>query len=1167
MLTTKVISTKQGESYYAQENSYSTAQSVANSQWMGKGAAKLGLNGQVKSADFKNLLHGRLPDGTRFRRNKQRQGYLERAGLDCTFSAPKSVSILALVVGLKVIEKAHKEAVLETLKIIEKEYAATRATKNCRVQIINTDNLLIGQFHHDTSRELDPHLHSHCVILNLTEHNNKWYSFRNDDIFANRKLLGGIYRNQLALKVQELGYSIETKEDGLFEIDGFTPEQLQTVSKRRQQILSKLKENATWKESEIIWDKTRTAKTKAIPRKELQEIWREQLEDISYPKPNRNKESDIQKTLDRAVELDRAIDDGIAHYAERNVVFKPEAVRQFVLAEAGKYDYQEVSKAIASNNELIHLDKQVTTQSALLRELATIKLMKESQNKFQPLANSEVTKQFTRGLTLGQKNAIALAATTSDRFIAWQGETGVGKTYALNQFKQLATDEGYMVKGFAPSASSAQALSKEMGIEATTVASLLVSQFEQLEQPEQGQIWIVDEAGLLGAKTTLKLLQQAEEENAKVLLVGDTKQLSSVEAGNPFKSLQQAGMATAHLNQSPYQKSADLRQAVDLISKGKATEGIEILEKHQGLTELPELETRACRIAQDYLNLSEFERQKTLVIAGTHRERQSITEHIRQGLKESGNLGKEVSATRLKSKSLTAVQKQYSHHYEPGDVVIPFANYKRWGLEKDRQYQVTAVEKDAVTLVGQDNIAQKVNPKWFKHKDVYQVESTRIAVGDKLRWGKNDKQLNRVNGAEFVVTDIDGTTATIRTAKGKEEKIDLENAQHLDHALVSTVYSSQGATADRVFASLSNNLTTNAESFYVAASRAKYDLHLYVENFTELLDKVSSNEVQANSIELIGKYSATTIETEQFNHERNTFQLDSQRNYSEQSQPSRETSQKPRIKPERIVELAEYINRFIDEQRAESLEGSFRKLKQQLDNRISATGITAKLGNSIKQLDRTLTEYSHQRKQGERVRKLDKIKNSLLSSILEDDPHLITAAKKLELTLNNQPSKLNNLKQLQATINQYEKLHKENKLKNKVDGLVTSITDISSQKELETLTHYQLDLRRNYLDAKQKISGSGFSASEHDNLGFDVELAKYLKSKSWSVSDICSTLAQSDRVHELLQQHRHDLGHYQKQVAKYIFSVGTKAGLTFEDYLEKEQSPHKQKKSAPEIEL
>ncbi len=290
MLTVKVITPKQGESYYAKENYYSAEESVENSRWMGKGAKKLGLKGKVKPKQFKKLLYGQLPNGTNFRRKKQeRKGYKERAGLDCTFSAPKSVSILALVEGRKELEKAHRQAVLDTLKIIERNYATTRVSKDGKVTTINTDNMVVGQFHHDTSRELDPHLHTHCVILNMTEHNDRWYAFRNDEIFANKKLLGTIYQNQLAIRVKKLGYEIEQKGHGQFEIKGFSQEQLESFSKRRQQIKSQLGEESTWKEREKIWDKTRAKKKESIPRDELQDYWRKeyQAQNVSYPQPSK----------------------------------------------------------------------------------------------------------------------------------------------------------------------------------------------------------------------------------------------------------------------------------------------------------------------------------------------------------------------------------------------------------------------------------------------------------------------------------------------------------------------------------------------------------------------------------------------------------------------------------------------------------------------------------------------------------------------------------------------------------------------------------------------------------------------------------------------------------------------------------------------------------------
>ena len=801
MLTTKVITPKQGESYYAKENYYSAEESVENSQWFGKGARELGLRGKVKPKDFKKLLYGELPNGTKFRnRNPDNPKNKERAGVDCTFSAPKSVSILALVGGEEQVEQAHKKALLRTLKIIERDYAATRVKKNYQSRVVNTGNLVVGQFHHDTSRELDPHLHTHCVILNMTKHNNKLYAFHNDGIHANKKMLGMIYQNELAIEIQKLGYEIEQKENGQFEIKGFKDTDLESLSKRRQQIKAELRPDSTWKDREKIWDKTRIKKGEPIPREDLQDYWRQELSDAPFPQPVPEYAKEYNSQLRTSLtSVSKVVSDAIEHSSERNVAFKPEALKKFILEDVGKYSHESLHNEIVNNDELIHLDKKVTTQTALLREINTIRLVKDGQNKVDPLSSAEAVTDSVRGLGLteGQQNAVVMAATTNDQIIAWSGKAGVGKTYALNTFKTIAQNRGYTIKGFAPSAKAAGILSEEMDIKATTVARKLVSKPLEIEA-EQQQIWIVDEAGLLGAKNAHELLQKAKAENARVLLVGDTRQLSSVAAGNPFKSLQQAGMATAHMNQSLRQKTQDLKQAVNLLSDGKAAEGIKILETNKRIEEISDEPERVNRIASDYLNLTPEERKQTLIIAGTHRERQAILDSIRNELKESGSLGKSIAAKRLKSKNLTNVQKKYAHNYDVNNVVIPLADRKRLGLEKNQRYLVKAVDRetDSLILIDQTGAEKRVSPAHFKYKEVYDVVDTDIAVGDRLRWGKNDKELNRTNGEEFTVRSInDDGTATITTETGLSEQINLKistneriNLKQLRHAITTVGY-------------------------------------------------------------------------------------------------------------------------------------------------------------------------------------------------------------------------------------------------------------------------------------------------------------------------------------------------------------------------------------------
>ncbi len=159
MLTIATITPKQGEWYYKQENYYSKGAALSNSEWWGRGAATLGLSGHIADNDaYKNLINGKSPDGTPRLREKPKarkpgeKQPNERAGVDLTFSAPKSVSLACLVGGDKRLEEAHRVAVKRTLELIEKRYAQTRV-KGKRVK---TDNLTVAMWHHDTSRELDP---------------------------------------------------------------------------------------------------------------------------------------------------------------------------------------------------------------------------------------------------------------------------------------------------------------------------------------------------------------------------------------------------------------------------------------------------------------------------------------------------------------------------------------------------------------------------------------------------------------------------------------------------------------------------------------------------------------------------------------------------------------------------------------------------------------------------------------------------------------------------------------------------------------------------------------------------------------------------------------------------------------------------------------------------
>lgn len=279
MLSSHNISAEMGSHYYQQENYYSDAEASLQSRWWGRGAERLGLTGQVDSEDFKQLLAGNLPGGESFRqRRATRTEYRDRAGLDLTFSAPKSVSLLALVFQDWRVVEAHKQAVDSVLQSIERDYAETRVRLDGKRVPVPTENLVVAQFHHDTSRELDPQLHTHCVALNMTWANDKWYCLTNGRLYRDRKCLGMQYQSQLAKRLEVLGYAISWRENGLFEVDGFSREQLQSFSKRRRQIES-VKKQDSWRARQTSALLTRPTK-KIATGKELLKLWEETAEAV-----------------------------------------------------------------------------------------------------------------------------------------------------------------------------------------------------------------------------------------------------------------------------------------------------------------------------------------------------------------------------------------------------------------------------------------------------------------------------------------------------------------------------------------------------------------------------------------------------------------------------------------------------------------------------------------------------------------------------------------------------------------------------------------------------------------------------------------------------------------------------------------------------------------------
>ena len=545
--------------------------------------------------------------------------------------------------------------------------------------------------------------------------------------------------------------------------------------------------------------------------------------------------------------------EGVNHASERESVFKREKAERFALEHhLGEQSFSELQTAMTDAG-LLPAKNRYTTQTAIERELETIAIMESGQGQVNAISNDAQVWQLLRqelSLTEGQRKAIEMTATTTDQFIAWQGVAGAGKTYSLKLVAQLAREQGYEVTGYAPSAQAANVLSEEANIESNTVARLLHSDRnrDSKSSPQNQTIWIVDEAGLLSAKDAHQLLEKAQVQNARVILVGDIRQLSAVEAGNPFKSLQSAGIQIAYLEESRRQKTDALRAAVVCLNAGQQREGLDRLDKAGMVNEVVDGQERHRCIVNDYMRLSPEARKKTLILSGTNAERLELTADLRAALQAEGSLGADTFTMRsLRALDRTEAQLKYACAYAESDVVVPVRDYRRYGLEKKAQYTVIIrdIENNRVVVRGPDGSAISFDPSRCADKKTYVVQEIAISQGDQLRWTRNDAARGVRNGQLVTVEAVDAKgMAMLKDASGETSTVDLNGQQYLDYALVSTTYGSQSKTADQVLVALDR--TISKEGLYVAVSRAKQKLSLYTADKEQLFKRAERSSAKEN---------------------------------------------------------------------------------------------------------------------------------------------------------------------------------------------------------------------------------------------------------------------------------------------------------------------------------
>ncbi len=857
----------QGVSYYERDGYYAKddPDHRAASAWAGKGAEALGLSGQVDPDTFAAILEGRVPDGPRLGRPGKDGEIVHRPGRDLTLSAPKSFSLAALVGGDARVTEAHGKAVERTLAWVEQRAVETRMKNPDDAGMVRAGDqkAVIATFTHETSRGLDPQLHTHAVIANMVQgEDGKWRTMANERLYASKMLIGALYRSELARELGGLGYGIEkTHADGRFEIAGVSREVIDAYSTRRAEIEAAMEgrglgtpaENQRAAQRAAIV--TRAAK-RDVDRAELGDMWRRQADGLgfdaealaadamerSWDAPaldhGAGKDSAPEGT-DRQPDLfdpppqtlaESATAWAVAHLSEREAVFSRTDLLAAALSwKPGAVTIREAEAAVArlERDGMLHPSglplrgESLTTDRAAADERETIALMARGQGAARPVMRSWIAGPFLhRGrLTEGQKAAVKTILSSKDRVVGVQGYAGTGKTTMLDRARQLAGKSGYRMIGVAPSASAARTLAAEAGIEAETLQRFLARNAgivegrltrtgaRQMRAAFRKTVLVVDEGSLASTVQARDLLRIAAAIRIpRIVLVGDERQLDAVDAGKPFAQLQAAGMQTAVMDEILRQRDAELKEAVRASLAGEIGKAFDRLGDR-----IAEVHPRnlAGAAAARWLRLSPEQRESTGLMAPSHALRREINGHIRERLARDGVIhGPAFTGGRLVSHGYTSAEKAVAGNYAPGDVVAFHRQYKSLGVNKGDERRVAGVDqrKGIVTLEGPEGKSVHWRPRHVGAKrgavEVYRTERMELRAGDRVRWTRNDDGLRLVNSDTAEVAAVRGDRVAFRLGDGRTLELGRDDPQlrHLDHAWASTVHAFQGRTVDNVIA-------------------------------------------------------------------------------------------------------------------------------------------------------------------------------------------------------------------------------------------------------------------------------------------------------------------------------------------------------------------------------
>jgi conjugative relaxase-like TrwC/TraI family protein len=962
--------------YFSKEDYYLRgAEQGRNSRWCGEGAGALGLDGRVGVEDFRALCRGEDLDGVRivdpnvtYDKKTGERVETRRAGNDCTFSPPKSFSIL-YAAGVDQVREAHDAAVISVLGHLEAHYCHYSSPQGIR-----NGKLVAAKFDHATSRNVDPQLHSHVFVVNaVLTPSGDWKANDPNAIFQDQKSLGLLYRQELAREVQARGFEIlvQNRSQMFFEIAGVDPRLIEYFSSRRKDIE---KQVALWRKEkkfvgvaharlyEMAALETRDPK-REFTREDVTGIFERGFQSCGTSMARVKLEHEEACSLRFArMREERLPGDPAARVLElavrdltgrEAVLDRARLMDQAVRISGGRHHIEDLNAAIDGGVEgglrlgQNSYGREIYSTAAMLElERGNLeRVRKLSRASFLPAAQGWEIEEYRRSRVLEGVRPTAGQLKEFDNEVAGRGgiaitvgDPGTAKTFSLGEIERFY-EEVLKPQGrdpfridLASTGKAAREMSLATGRPAFTVASFTnayaTSKFdlqeangeplrlrvagEEILIPEGRQVILrVDEASFLGARQARLLLEAVEDLQgrgiqAKLHLLGDTKQMQAVEAGDFLRQVRELGVSGevdyAHLTEILRQRDPELLEIARGLNREdralgeNAREALGTLEKRGSVTEMADLQELKAAAVEHYLResrkLSQLpkraaagELQSVVLMVATNDERRELNDEIRTERVQAGEIGEGRSYPVL----IPVRQGVTVESYQLGDTVR-FSGVERedgkmmkWQARLGTESEVTGIDRERnLVRVSYSFSTKKKDGREIARSATKELSAAemagrttllreqerRFAVGDRIIALRNDKKHDLQNGMMGVIKELDDKGRALVDCGKKEVVVDLDSYRQVDHGYAVTVHKSQGATVEHsiMFATVKPDPAPGVEvSPAVHYGRASYNALNVAVTRAQFETRIFTNSVQglARSVEIVdGKSSALRGVTE-----------------------------------------------------------------------------------------------------------------------------------------------------------------------------------------------------------------------------------------------------------------------------------------------------------------